>query len=299
MDTVALEKFRYNPNKYNLPFLVLGTAAFGSRVKDYYTANSDMDLLIVASGISLKRHRRGEEISKLKQVLPPLPLDILLLTKEEVLSNFRNHNPLFLDIAVEGIVLYDTDSFLENIIRETVNYIEEKNIRKIEGGWAFQVNTGVPTFLSKVSNEDFSKAMLKDGERDFEAGKKLKDGTYFEKSVYHFQQTVEKFIKGIMICMGIFKKTHFVGEELRKLAINGNIPEHWKERLLVAAQISDEIEPEVTLSRYPNITDDTLWLPFEEYEETDALKAMLKAEEVHKTAEEFIKEWFERKPNDK
>jgi len=36
-----------------------------------------------------------------------LPLDILLLTPEEVISNFKNHNPLFLDIAEEGIIILD------------------------------------------------------------------------------------------------------------------------------------------------------------------------------------------------
>jgi hypothetical protein len=40
-----------------------------------------------------------------------LPLDLLLLTKGEVISNFENHNPLFLDIAAEGVVIFDEDSF--------------------------------------------------------------------------------------------------------------------------------------------------------------------------------------------
>ena len=171
MDKESLRKFRQNLNVYKLPFTIVGMIAFGSRVKKYYTENSDMDLLVVATGINPKRHRRGEEIARLKQLLPLTTLDILLLTKEETLSNFKNHNPLFLDITTEGIILHDTGKFLENIINETLNYLGNSKIQKVKDGWSFPVKAGAPTFLSKVSNEDFSKAMLKDGERDLEVGK--------------------------------------------------------------------------------------------------------------------------------
>src|SRR3972149_7342452 len=292
MDTKTLGKFLPKSHFLELPFSVIAMVAFGSRVKENYTEDSDMDLLVVASGIPPKRHRRGEEIVSLKKLLPLMPLDILLLTKEETLSNFINHNPLFLDIATEGIILLDTDEFLVNIIEETRNYLRNSKIRKVEDGWIFPVKAGEPTFLSKVSNEDFSKAMLKDGKRDMEIGKKLKEAAYFDKSVYHFQQAVEKFIKAVMIAAGVFKKTHFIGEELRLLIEKGNIPERWKEQLSEAAQISEGIEPEVSLSRYPGITEDALWLPYEEYEESDSLLAQKKAEKVQLIAKNFIIEWF-------
>src|SRR3990170_2516131 len=166
MDLETLKKFPQNIYLLKCPFTVIGMAAFGSRVKEYFAEDSDMDLLVVASGIPAKRHRRGEHIAGLKKLLPLMPLDILLLTKEETSSNFKNHNPLFLDIATEGIVLLDTDEFLINIIEETRDYLKKSKIQKIKDGWIFPVKAGEPTFLSKVSNEDFSKAMLKDGKRD-------------------------------------------------------------------------------------------------------------------------------------
>lgn len=292
MDIETLRKFPKNIHLLKLPFTIIGMAAFGSRVKEYFKEDSDMDLLVVASGIPPKRHRRGEQIAGLKKLLPLMPLDILLLTREETLSNFKNHNPLFLDITTEGIVLLDTDKFLINIIEETQDYLKNSKIKKIENGWVFPVKAGEPTFLSKVSNEDFSKAMLKDGERDLEIGKKLKEEIYFDKSVYHFQQAVEKFVKAVMIATGVFKKTHFIGEELRLLIEKGNIPERWKEQLSEAAQISEGIEPEVSLSRYPGISEDALWLPYEEYEESDSLLAQQKAEKVLLIANKFVTEWF-------
>ncbi|OGU28925.1 MAG: hypothetical protein A2057_10610 [Ignavibacteria bacterium GWA2_35_9] len=292
MDTKTLGKFLPKSHFLELPFSVVAMVAFGSRVKEYYNEDSDLDLLVVASGIPQKRHRRGKEIALLKKRLPLMPMDILLLLKEETLSNFKNHNPLFLDIATEGIILIDTDGLLANIIEETRNYIKQNKIQKVTDGWIFPVKEGAPTFLSKVSNEDFSNAMLRDGERDLAIGKRLKEEAFFDKSVYHFQQAVEKFIKAILIAMGIFKKTHFVGEELRALIDKGTIPGHWKEQLSDAAEISEGIEPEVSLSRYPGISQDALWLPYEEYEESDSQQAQQKAERVLLIAKNFVTQWF-------
>ena len=292
MDIITINKF---PRKFHfneLPYDIIAVAVFGSRVKENYTEDSDLDLLVVASGIARKRHRRGEEIALLKKQLSPLPMDVLLLTKEETISNFKNHNPLFLDIATEGIIVIDTDEFLANVIKETRNYLKKSKIKKIADGWVFPVKAGTPTFLSKVSNKDFSHAMLQDGERDLAIGKKLKEEAFFDKSVYHFQQAVEKFIKAILIAVGVFKKTHFVGEELRAIINKGAIPEDWKDQLSDAAEISEGIEPEVTLSRYPGISQDALWLPSEEYEELDAQRAQEKAEKVLTIAKTFTTRWF-------
>ncbi len=295
MDKETIKKISENISRAKLPFDIIGIAAFGSRVKDNYTEDSDMDLLVTASGLPLKRHRRGTESANLKRILPIIPLDILLLTKEETISNFRNHNPLFLDIATEGIVLLDSNNFLTNIIAETQNYLRNSKIQKIEGGWVFPVKPSVPTFLSKISNLDFSNAMFKDGERDFEIGKTLRDSGYFDKSVYHFQQAIEKYIKAVLIAKGVFKKTHFIGNELRLLIERGDFEEKWKDQLLDAAQISEEIEPEVSLSRYPGISGDELWLPYEEYEDTDAAAALHKAEKVKSVSAAFITGWFAKK----
>ncbi|HET56733.1 MAG TPA: HEPN domain-containing protein [Ignavibacteria bacterium] len=292
MDIDKFKIFCNDLSEHALPFIVMGIVAFGSRAKEDYRQDSDTDLLVVASGIAAKRQRRGREIAILKKLLPSMSLDILLLTKKETISNFRNHNPLFLDIATEGIIILDSDGFLANIIEETQNYLKNSEIQKIKDGWAFPAKAGMPMFLSKVSNEDFSKAMLKDGARDLEISKKLRDEAYFDKAVYHSQQAVEKFIKAILIAMGVFKKTHFIGEELIALIDKGEVPSQWKEQLLEAAQLSEEIEPHVSLSRYPGISNDALWLPYEEYEEIDAANALKKAEQVQLTTNNFIGEWF-------
>lgn len=275
-----------------LPFELSGVVLFGSRMKGREHSGSDLDMLMVARGINSRLHRRGEEIGLIKKNLPPYAYDILLYTDAEVISNFKNHNPLFLDIAEEGQVLIDYHGNLEALINETKEYIRKRGIKKLGNRWIFPVRPGVATLLSKVSNKDFAVAMLEDGKRDFIVGTKLVDEGIYDKAVYHFQQAVEKNIKSILIAAGIFEKTHFVGQILRDCINKKMFAKKWKTDLLEAADISESVEPDVSLSRYPGIIGDRLWLPFEEYEEKDARKAMKKSEKVREIAHQFTADWF-------
>lgn len=162
------------------------------------------------------------------------------MTTKECLSNFRNHNPLFLDLASEGVILLDEDDFLKSLIEETRTYISEKKLKRLKDGWVFPVKDRTPVYLSNISNKDFAEAMLTDGERDFEIGVKILESGYFDKVVYHFQQSVEKAVKAILICFGIYKKTHFVGETLLKELEKREFDDNWKERLAQIARISSE-----------------------------------------------------------
>ena len=287
-----LKKIKTALEAAKFPFQILGAIVFGSRAKGMAAANSDIDLLIIADGIALKRHRRGEEILLIKKNLPVLPFDILLFSSAEIVCNFKNHNPLFLDIAEDGIILIDRDDFLKKLIDETKRYIIDKGIKKIKDGWRFPVRHGAVTYLSNVSNKDFSMAMLKDGERDYLIGSKLIDEGFYDKAVYHFQQSVEKCIKSILIAYGIFQKTHFIGEVLIENLKNIDLQEPWKEKLLKIAETSEAIEPDVSLSRYPGIINDKLWLPFEEYEKPDAEKAQEKSSEVLSVTKDFLEFLF-------
>ncbi|MCS7200429.1 MAG: nucleotidyltransferase domain-containing protein [Caldimicrobium sp.] len=65
-----------------------------------FTKDSDIDLLIISKEINTVRHKRHKEVAKIKEHLSlGIPVDILLLTPEECISNFKSHNPLFLDIS--------------------------------------------------------------------------------------------------------------------------------------------------------------------------------------------------------
>jgi len=108
------------PSRLNsLPFKIRGSVLYGSFARGTSTQDSDIDILFVSDEVNPKKHRRGKDIARIKELLSlEHPLDILLLTSKECLSNFRNHNPLFLDIAWEGVILFDENNFIESLIDE-------------------------------------------------------------------------------------------------------------------------------------------------------------------------------------
>ena len=289
---LPVEQIKLKLQSVVLPFNIVGAVLFGSKVKGTDTICSDTDIMIIADNINPKRQRRGFEITQIKRLFAGPPLDILLMTPKETVSNFKNHNPLFLDIAEEGIIIFDNDNFLYNLIKETKDYVKKCGIKRLNNGWEFPVKRGVLTYLSGVSNKEFSMAMLKDGERDFLIAKNLLSDSFYDKSVYHFQQSVEKCVKSILIAMGIFQRTHLVGEILRDSLQRKIVDRDWEKKLINIAEISESIEPDVSLSRYPGIIEDRLWLPYEEYEKQDAENALKKADNVLSVAKSFLDYWF-------
>jgi HEPN domain-containing protein/predicted nucleotidyltransferase len=292
MKDLSLSEMGFALRTAPLRFKVIAAVVFGSQVKGLASPSSDIDVLIVAEGINPRRHRRGAEIVAIKHALPGPHLDLLLLNREETVSNFANHNPLFLDIAEEGVVILDEAGFVEKLIADTREYVKRRGIKRVSDGWVFPVRPGVATPLSKVSNRDFALAMLNDAERDLAIGKLLAEQAFYDKAVYHFQQAVEKCLKAVLMAKGIFRKTHAVGEIVTALLDQGEFPSSWQLDLREAATISAGMEPDVSLSRYQGIAGDHLWIPSEEYSQEDAGEAGQKAAQVAVTARRFVAEWF-------
>lgn len=273
---------------------VVAAALFGSWAKGAAREESDVDLLVVSERVHPKRRKRVQDIIRLKRALSSgFPLDVLLVTRKECRENFKNHNPLFLDIACEGIILFDPEGFLKTLVEETQTYIRTRGLVRLPDGWQFPVRFREAVPLSQVTNRDFARAMLLDGQRDLASGIALTLEGYFDKAVYHFEQAVEKAIKSVLIAFGKFKKSHFVSQDLREIARHQDLDREWQEKLITMADIGEAIEPEVTLSRYPALNEGRLFIPSEEYTIEDAQKAQKQAEVVLRTAEEFFTWWFQ------
>lgn len=261
---------------------VVGVVLFGSYVKKKEW--NDIDLLIVIDSTEKSRIERTDDIVKFKRQLD-FPVDVILLSKEECKNNFKNHNPLFLDIALDGITIYDKN-FVAPLIEETKAYLKKNEIIREDTAWIFNFKKNIAA-LSNITNKSWAVAWINDSERDVESAKLLYDNKLFEKSMYHLQQSVEKSIKAILICFGIFEKTHYVSTILKKEVKKRNIDSE----LMVLVEISEEFEPHVSLSRYPGITGEDIWLPCEEYDEK-INEYLYKAEEALKISKNFIGEWF-------
>ena len=292
MDAKLADCIREQLRAAKLSFELLGAIVFGSFAAGNATAESDLDLLVIGTGLPLKRHQRARQIGEIRRTLPDLPLDISLMTPDETYCNFTNHNPLFLDIAEDGLLLIDQGGSLARVMEETRQYIRARGIMRIEGGWRFPVRTGAATYLSKVSNEDFARCMITDACRDLAIGSQLLQAAFYDKAVYHFQQSVEKAVKAVLIAFGVFQKSHVVGKVLRDLLRESRIPEKWPEALSEVAAISEDLEPEHSLSRYPGIVNDSLWIPSEEYTREDADTAATRAGKALEIAQQFLDDWF-------
>ncbi len=127
---------------------IISLAIFGSTARQENDSDSDLDLLVVAEGIAEKRVQRIPDMIMIKQQLDlRVPLDILLVSKEECQLNFKNHNPLYLDIALDAGIICDDSGFLKSLIEETREYIDKNNIHRDDDSWSFPVKQRTATVL--------------------------------------------------------------------------------------------------------------------------------------------------------
>lgn len=267
---------------------LIGIIIFGSCIekkKNY----RDIDLLVVLENINKNRVERINEIVDFKRTLEiKKPVDITLISRGECEENFRNHNPLYLDIALDGEIVLDEDGTLKELIEETLGYIENKDIVRKGTKWIFPIKRGIAT-LSRINNKDWAESWLKDAKRDLKAAKSLHEENLFEKAIYHSQQCVEKSVKAILICFGIFEKTHFVSITLKEETKKRKLKDKKIDELI---SISESLEPHVSLSRYPGISKGEIWLPYEEYDDKTVKESLNNAGRAMKIAKEFVDEWF-------
>lgn len=98
---------------------------FGSRARGEADEASDWDLLVIARNLpdeTLERHIR------LKKMLPPLwrgRVSILAKTPQELEARLP---ALFLDIALDGIVLYDVDGYATRRLAGLKQLLEKRGL---------------------------------------------------------------------------------------------------------------------------------------------------------------------------
>jgi len=191
---------------------------------------SDLDVLVVATGLTPWAQRTPEIVEIGDKVRFRRHVDILLVTPEEGQLNFENHMPLFLDIAFDGVVLFDRD-FVTKLMEETRAYVARRGIIRKPTGWKFPVEYRKETPLSKTTNGDTARAWIETAERDLKSAKLEKAGGVYENAVYHCQQAVEKCIKAILICWGEFEKIHYLSRTLRDCLSEQELDPTWRQKL--------------------------------------------------------------------
>jgi HEPN domain-containing protein len=280
-------------NLCNLRDDILAICAFGSfATKDEF---KDIDLMVVLDLDYIERKEWIDTVNKMRQAMyddVPFRPDILLQTKLDCESGFNDHLFLYVDIAFDGLIIYDPIGFLEDLMRQTKEYIINRGWKRTPtGGWRFPVNWRKPTILSPFTNGLWAEDWIDDAKRDLEAAKNIFKTKIFDKGITHCQQVAEKAVKSVLICIGEFEKSHFVGNILKK-ELDKQDFDNWNEKLYELACISEALEPEIIFSRYIGKRDGKPWIPKLGYDENMAKEALENAKKALEIAEGFVKWWF-------
>ncbi len=110
---------------------LVAVVLFGSRARGEAHEGSDWDVLIIARRLP---GRTLERTIRLKRMLPPDhrgEVSLLAKTPEEFMSNLPD---LYLDIALDGVILYDTDDFMAGRLRLLKELIRRKGLRREKEG---------------------------------------------------------------------------------------------------------------------------------------------------------------------
>ena len=117
---------------------------FGSRAWGSATETSDWDLLVIARRLPEKPFERHLYLKKIVPEIWRGQVAIVAKTPQE----FESYLPSFyLDIALDGIILYDTDRYIAERLAHLRQLIEAKGLQREQRGddliWQWQEFPGV------------------------------------------------------------------------------------------------------------------------------------------------------------
>jgi HEPN domain-containing protein/predicted nucleotidyltransferase len=272
---------------------ILGIILFGSLARG--ESHHDVDMLVVVDREGMTRKERDEALITLRRALgsEATRIDLAVVDKGGLRWGLKAHYPFYLDVAFDGVVLYDAGG-ITDLLEQARREVEGSDIRRTEtGGWQFPVPYRQRVPLSPHDNITWAQKWIGDGQRDLEAADVLLESGLFERSVTHSQQTVEKSVKAVLACMGRMERTHYLSSLLLEI-LSGLEDEGWRERLEMLARAAEELEPAAVRSRYPvEVQENVIW-PSEQYDENDAERAINLARRSLRVGRGFVRWWIER-----
>lgn len=121
---------------------LVSVVLFGSISRGLQNARSDIDLLIVTAKDVNKDFLKDIHIDFLLKYT--VKLDMIVMSKQDVIDNFEHFSPLFLTFAL-GITILVDNGFFKKEYFEFLTRLKEENIKYVEGGIVWD--------LKKVSSE--------------------------------------------------------------------------------------------------------------------------------------------------
>lgn len=122
-----LEEFQHEYGTSLLSLVLIGSYARGTA-----TTHSDVDILAVIKKLPRTYAQKTERISKHKLSLLQkffLSFDVILLEKEDVLSNVKSLSPLFASLALGFDILYDPSLFFTKEVKLLLTRLTEEKFQ--------------------------------------------------------------------------------------------------------------------------------------------------------------------------
>ncbi len=272
---------------------ILGIILFGSLARG--ESHHDVDMLVVVGRELMNHKEQNEVLITLRRALgsEASQIDLAVIDEEGLRWGLKAHHPFYLDVAFDGVVLYDAGG-ITDLLEQTRRDVAVSDIRRTEtGGWQFPVPYRQRVPLSPYDNITWAQKWIDDGQRDLEAADVLLESGLFERSITHSQQTVEKSVKAVLACMGRMERTHYLSSLLLEI-LSGLEDEGWRERLEMLARAAEELEPAAVRSRYPVEVQECVIWPSEQYDEDDAKRAIDLARRSIRAGQKFVRWRIER-----
>jgi predicted nucleotidyltransferase len=120
---------------------LVSVVVFGSVARGDARRDSDIDLIIVVEELPKSRFKRLELFEKAEEDAERLLEEFrgkgfntdfspILLTVEEA----RKHRPIYLDVLVDGVIIYDRNRFMESVLREVAEKLRALGAARIRVG---------------------------------------------------------------------------------------------------------------------------------------------------------------------
>lgn len=106
---------------------LISIVLFGSRARGDAKKSSDYDLFIIAEHLPLKPFQRVLFIREPLKGQFDEKICIIAKTPEEILGTFP---PFFLDIGLDGIILFDNNDFFKNLQIKIRDIIQQAGLRR-------------------------------------------------------------------------------------------------------------------------------------------------------------------------
>ena len=118
----------------NMRDALVSVILFGSRARGEAHESSDWDLLVIARDLPSRLFERHTRLKRALPVTWRANVTVMAKTPQE----FESHLPsLFLDVALDGVILYDTDNYVREKLADLRQFIQRQGLRRerIERDW--------------------------------------------------------------------------------------------------------------------------------------------------------------------